>query len=244
MNTVQKLNQVITCVEERLTGTIDFDEIGRLAGLPAYDMQRLFSLIAEMPLSEYIRRRRMTLAGIELQTGREKVIDVAMKYGYESPVSFARAFRAFHGISPGEAKIKSATLRSFSRLFFHITAIEVMSPIAMDMQTVDGQEYAAAYFGEDDMSGWSTVYSKRKYWRLENAYEKFNRCTRTGQVLPYNNYPPIGIQIGQVFLVEYYRKDSEAVERKLYVADGTVWDYMPSTAEIRKNKEEDNALDY
>jgi AraC family transcriptional regulator len=81
----------------------------------------MFSYMAEVPLSEYIRRRRMTMAAVDLQNSDMKVIDVALKYGYESPTAFNRAFQSIHGISPSQAKSDGVTLRAFPPISFNIT---------------------------------------------------------------------------------------------------------------------------
>jgi AraC family transcriptional regulator len=81
----------------------------------------MFAFVTDIPLSEYIRRRRLTLAAFELQNKDSKVIDVALKYGYNSPNSFARAFTSMHGITPGMARSKGVTLKAYPRLSFHIS---------------------------------------------------------------------------------------------------------------------------
>lgn len=85
------------------------------------------------------------------------------------------------------------------------------------------------------MSAWSDIYSKRKYWRLENTGDDFKDCFKKCHVLPYNNYPPMDIQLGQVFIIDYYHKNSDKVTRKYYIADGKVWNGMESTTEIAIN---------
>ncbi len=232
MNTVEKLNAIIDYVEDHLCENIDMEVISKIAYLSAYDTQRMFSFITEMSLSEYIRKRRLTLAGAELRNQRAKVIDIALKYGYDSPVSFARAFQAFHGMTPSMAKSTAQPLRSFSRLVFQISAKEVMSMIRSEKMTVNGKEYDASYYGEANMSSWSEVYNKRCYWRLENAYDDFKDCFKLAHVLPYNNYPSIRIQPRQVFVIDYYCKSSDKIERKYYISCGEVWNGMECTTEI------------
>lgn len=104
-------------------------------------------------------------------------------------------------------------------------------PIRMDKITVGEHIFNASYFGALDMSFWSAYATKREFWRLEDTGTLFNCCTGTNQVLPYNNYPSIEIEIGQVFVVDYHTRKG-SVERKYYLADGTVWQDMPSTREI------------
>ena len=104
-------------------------------------------------------------------------------------------------------------------------------PIRVDRITVCGKEYEASYFGEQDMSYWSDYATKREFWRLENTDDRFEKCERLNQILPYNNYPPIQIENGQVFVVDYHTKKG-TTDRRYYLADGTVWQDMPSTRQI------------
>lgn len=232
MNTVERLNAIIDYVEEHLCEDLDIDAISKLVCLSAYDVQRMFGFITEMSLSEYIRKRRLALAGEKLKNSNAKVIDVALKYGYDSPVSFSRAFQAFHGITPSIAKSSNGPLRSFPRLVFQITVKEVMSMIKSEKMIVNGKEYDASYYGEADMSSWSDIYEKRCYWRLENAYDDFKNCFRKAQILPYNNYPSMRIQLHQVFVIDYYYKNIERVDRQYYISCGDVWNDLECTTEI------------
>lgn len=87
-------------IEEHLTEEIDYEQAAKLACCSTYHFQRMFAYMANLPLSEYIRRRRMSLAAVDLQNGDNKIIDVALKYGYNSPTAFNRAFQNIHGIAP------------------------------------------------------------------------------------------------------------------------------------------------
>jgi AraC family transcriptional regulator len=81
----------------------------------------MFSFITDVSLSEYIRRRRLTLAALELQNSNIKVIDLAIKFGYDSPVSFSRAFQQLHGVTPTEARSDGVTLKAYPRMSFQIS---------------------------------------------------------------------------------------------------------------------------
>ena len=119
-NVAEKLNLVIEYIESHLTDEIDQDEIAKIACCSYYDVGRMFSLIANINISDYIRKRRLTLAGAELKYNGAKVIDVALKYGYDSPVSFARAFQAFHGFNPSLADKSENVLVMFPRLVYQL----------------------------------------------------------------------------------------------------------------------------
>ena len=230
-NIAEKLNLVIDYIECHLTEDIDPKTIEKIACCSYYDVGRIFSLIADINISDYIRNRRLTLAGAELRNDNVKVVDVALKYGYNSPVSFARAFQSFHGFNPSLANKSDVVLNVFPRLVYQVSAKGVMDVVNKDKITINGKEYEASYFGEQDMSDWSDYAIKREFWRLENVASEFEKYEKCNEVLPYNNYPPIKIEIGQVFVVDYHTRMG-AIERRYYVADGTIWRDMPSTREF------------
>ena len=116
MDWITGLQRAINYVEEHLTEEIDYEAVAAESFSSSYHFQRIFSMLCGYTLGEYIRNRRLTLAGKELALGETKVIDAALKYGYESPDSFAKAFQKYHGISPSQAKNNGALLKSFSRL--------------------------------------------------------------------------------------------------------------------------------
>ncbi len=121
MEWLKQLNAAINYIEEHLTDTIDMEKVSRLACCSVFHFQRMFSYLAEIPLSEYIRRRKMTRAAFDLQSGNEKVIDIALKYGYDSPTAFNRAFQSIHGIAPSVAKQSGIILKAFPPLCFQVT---------------------------------------------------------------------------------------------------------------------------
>ena len=120
MEWLDKLNKSIEYIEDNLDGEINYEEAAKLACCSCYHYQRMFSYIAGVTLSEYIRNRRMTKAAIDLQNG-EKVMDVSLKYGYESPTFFNRAFKKVHEVSPSMAQKKGTFLKSYSPISFKLT---------------------------------------------------------------------------------------------------------------------------
>lgn len=121
MEWLRQLSRAIDYIEENLEGEISYDEAAKLACCSTYYFQRMFSYIAGISLSEYIRRRRMSLAAFELQASNIKVMDVGMKYGYQSPTSFNRAFQSVHGAAPTAARVKGTMLSAYPRISFSIT---------------------------------------------------------------------------------------------------------------------------
>lgn len=121
MDTLARLNEALGYIEDHLTGPVDYKEVAKIACCSEYHFTRMFSFLAGIPLSEYIRRRRLTLAALELNSSDHKVIDIALKYGYASPDSFARAFQSVHGINPSEARSHGQSLKAYPRMTFQLT---------------------------------------------------------------------------------------------------------------------------
>ena len=121
MNWVIGIQKAIDYIEEHLTENIDYEMVAAQSFSSAYHFQRVFSILCGFTLGEYIRNRRLSLAGTELATTDIKIVDVALKYGYESPDSFAKAFQKFHGVLPSQARNCGCNLKSFSRLVLKIS---------------------------------------------------------------------------------------------------------------------------
>lgn len=121
MEWIERLNDAIGYIEQNLTGEIDYGQLGRIACCSSYHFQRMFAYMAGIPLSEYIRRRKMSLAAADLQSKNMKIIEVAGKYGYNSPTAFNRAFQSVHGIAPSVVKNEGISLKSFPPVSFKIT---------------------------------------------------------------------------------------------------------------------------
>lgn len=121
MEWIEGMNAAVNYMEEHILDEISYDELGRLAGCSPFHFQRIFTYLGGVTLTEYIRRRRMSLAAVELTDKNVKVIDVAMKYGYNSPTAFSRAFQSVHGILPTDAKEEGALVKSFPPIRFQMT---------------------------------------------------------------------------------------------------------------------------
>lgn len=104
MNWIQGIQRAIDYVEAHITEEIDFEEVAKQAYSSSFHFQRVFGILCGFSLEEYIRMRRLSFAGEELSRGNAKIIDAALKYGYDTPESFSRAFARFHGITPSEAR--------------------------------------------------------------------------------------------------------------------------------------------
>lgn len=121
MDWLNRMNEAVSYIEDHLDQDIDYQEVARLAYCSEHHFKRMFSFIAGITLKEYIRRRRLTLAALEMKDGRIRVIDAAVKYGYHSADSFSRAFQSMHGVAPSLAKKDDISLKAYPRMTFHIS---------------------------------------------------------------------------------------------------------------------------
>lgn len=120
MNSSKVFGDVILYLEKTILdgSEIDFNEISKIAMSPSALFQRIFIFVSGISISDYVRKRRLTLAGYELKNSGISVIDVAIKYGFHSHSAFTRAFKEQHGITPSEAKIKTAKLNEYLPINF------------------------------------------------------------------------------------------------------------------------------
>ncbi len=121
MEWLSRLNAAMLYLEEHLDDEIELAHMAQIACCSPFHFQRMFSYLAEAPLSEYIRRRKMTKAAEDLQSGDQRIVDIALKYGYDSPTAFNRAFQGIHGIAPSEARKPAASLKAYLPISFKIT---------------------------------------------------------------------------------------------------------------------------
>lgn len=169
----QRMNRAMEYIESQLSGDIDPAVAARLAECSLWEFQRLFSLTAHVTLGEYIRLRRMTLAADEIRSRGGKIIDVALKYGYESPAAFSRAFSQWHGMAPSSARNGDAALKAFSKITFPLTEsgrLDKMGKFSERGYVV--RENAPVYFTRDmdrtvkwfeDVLGWfGDIVSRRQ----------------------------------------------------------------------------------
>ncbi|MFD1413301.1 AraC family transcriptional regulator [Oceanobacillus jeddahense] len=121
MDTLDSLNAAVNYIEEHLDNEINYQQAAQIACFSEHHFKRMFSFLAGIPLSEYVRRRRLTLAALELRDNNKKVIDVALKYGYLSPDSFSRAFQELHHTLPSRVKQTGVSLKAYPPISFQIS---------------------------------------------------------------------------------------------------------------------------
>jgi AraC family transcriptional regulator len=169
MEWLDRMNEALDYIEDNLEGTIDMKKIAQHANCSSFNFQRMFSFIAGVSLADYIRKRRLSLAAMELLSKETKVIDVAMKYGYDSPVSFARAFYAVHELNPSMVRKPGVKMKTYPRLSFEIVikGVEAMDfrmeelgefrlvgyKISLRMDNEDNQSIIPQFWGEACQDG-------------------------------------------------------------------------------------------
>ncbi|QQK08863.1 AraC family transcriptional regulator [Miniphocaeibacter halophilus] len=121
MEWINNLNMAIDYIEDNITEEINYEELAKIACCSTYHFQRMFGYMAGVSLAEYIRRRRMSLAAVDLLNSDEKIIEIGLKYGYTSPTAFNRAFQNIHGISPTKARKHGTSIKSYPPISFKMT---------------------------------------------------------------------------------------------------------------------------
>jgi AraC-like DNA-binding protein/2-polyprenyl-3-methyl-5-hydroxy-6-metoxy-1,4-benzoquinol methylase len=175
LNWYERINEAFDYIEKHLDSSIDLDKVANIMCQSTVSFQRTFSIFMNISIYEYIRRRRMTLAAIELQTNSIKVIDVALKYGYESPESFTRAFKEIHGISPSAARKKGASLNLFPRITFLLT---IKGDIEMDYEMDNKSEQIVNLKGFN----WGNIDPSQHLKPFDNCIYLANKWRELGYV--------------------------------------------------------------
>jgi len=141
LNDLYHLNRAMDYIEQHLSEEIDYKNLSELALTSETYLKRLFSFLSGIPISEYIRRRRMTQAGYELKNSNIKVIDLAVKYGYSSPDAFTKAFYQIHGMSPTDAREGSSILKTYPKMTFRL---DIQGGESMDYKIIEKEAFIIA----------------------------------------------------------------------------------------------------
>jgi AraC family transcriptional regulator len=177
MNWYERMNRAIGYLEEHLGEDIDFARAAKIACQSVTGFQRTFSIVADIPVSEYVRRRRMSRAAFELKNPNAKVVDVSQKYGYDSPEAFTRAFKEIHGITPSAARREGAALKNYPRISFLLT---IKGDTAMDYR-IESKEAFTVYgiegiFTTDDGKNLTEIPA---FWQQTMADGRFDRLLKS-----------------------------------------------------------------
>jgi AraC family transcriptional regulator len=135
------MKDAIDLMEKKMEEPLVIEEIAKAAYSSPFHFQRMFHMLTGMTVAEYTRKRKLTLAAQELATSSFKVLDVALKYGYDSPESFSKAFRKIHGIAPSEARNPGVSLKAFPRISFHLS---LKGDKDMDYRIVEKEAFTVA----------------------------------------------------------------------------------------------------
>lgn len=171
MDWIVGMQKAINYIEEHLTSEIDFTDLAQFVSYSPRYFQKLFGLLCGTSVGDYIRKRRLTLAGNEICSSDIKISDIAQKYGYDNPNSFTRAFIGFHGISPTEVREKEVTLKSFSPLHLKIS---VEGGNSIDYKIIEKEEFYI--LGKVEKH---TIVEKEEYASINHFW---NRMMEDGQI--------------------------------------------------------------
>ncbi|MCD9024716.1 AraC family transcriptional regulator [Cohnella silvisoli] len=166
-----RMKDALDLMELKMEERLDIEEIAKAAYVSPFHFQRMFHMITGMTIAEYTRKRKLTLAAQELAMTSSKVLDVALKYGYDSPESFSKAFRKIHGISPSEARNSGVSLKAFPRISFHLS---LKGDKDMDYRIVEKEAFTV--IGKSIQTTWEDGKQTRqipKFWE---------ECHRDGTV--------------------------------------------------------------
>lgn len=174
MNILTQLNRAMEYIEAHIENDLDLADVSTVTNYSPYHFGRLFYYIADMPLSEYIRKRKLSLAAMALKSGNEKVVDLAVKYGYDSADSFTRAFVKQHGVTPSAARQPSVNLTIFPPLTFQI---KIKGVQAMNWRIEEKEAFEVfgieRVFGDDETGKvpdfWTECHNNGEYERLFQA---------------------------------------------------------------------------
>lgn len=158
MDCIQSIQKSIDYMESNILEDINYEDVARYVYMSNYHFHRLFSMITGITANEYIRKRRLSMAGQEISMSDAKVLDISLKYGYDSPESFSKAFMRFHGVTPSIARRSGMELKSFNRL---IIKISLEGGTIMDYKIVKKESFK--------------LLTKVKEFRVESISEEDNR---------------------------------------------------------------------
>lgn len=187
MQWLEGLQQSIDYIEENILEKLDYEYLARYTNMSVFYYQRMFSALVGISVGEYIRNRRLTLAGLELTISNSKIIDIAFKYGYETAESFTKAFVRFHGITPSIARKGNLNLKSFSKITLKIS---LDGGNTLDYKIVDKEEFSVIaikkQFSKDEdvfrkqiPKFWKDLFQTSLYRELI-SYLKENTVTKGG----------------------------------------------------------------
>ncbi|WP_096435659.1 AraC family transcriptional regulator [Alteribacter populi] len=180
MDLFENMNAAVSYIEAHLDEEINYEEVAKITCFSEHHFKRMFSFIAGISLTEYVRRRRLTLAAFVLKESDMRVIDVAIKYGYNSPDSFSRAFQTLHEVAPSSVKNSDVPLKAYPRMTFQIS---IKGDVEMNYRFVEKEAFTIVGKKETVVSS-GTEFNPKIWEHIEEIEEN---------VKPYDNTSFSGI---------------------------------------------------
>jgi len=220
MEFLNRMTEVIDYIEDNIAEDFDYNHISKIVGCDVYQFGRIFAYIVGISFSEYIRNRRLSLAAIELQDGKHKVIDIALKYGYNSPEWFARAFKELHGIPPREACTQGKKLRMYPRITFHIS---IKGDVNMEYR-IEEKGIIKGVGVVKNFGKWTAI-KDAQYWKERmgerwNFWDEFLYNGMNSKIAEYGLYRAPFYQMGVINTLE----NGEIIEAIGAESDGKIYD--------------------
>lgn len=206
MSWLRRMNLAVDYIEENLNGEIDIEDVSKIACCSKFHFHRVFFSYFNVTFSEYIRRRKFTLAAVDVISGQDKIMDIALKYGYNSPNAFTRAFRGIHGVNPNEARISQAKIATYNRASFPSEAIGAEK---MDYKIVERPSFKI--FGKSKNFQFDEFAKNgKKFWKEYVGSDEYKAlCQLT------NGKP--GLVTGAPLLTVYFPKENSGLDEFLDV---------------------------
>ncbi|WP_025679353.1 AraC family transcriptional regulator [Paenibacillus massiliensis] len=177
----ERMNEALDYIEDHLLTYVDMTEVAKITCCSISSFQRMFSAATDVSLSEYIRRRKLTLAAFELQHSSMKIVDLALKYGYDSPEAFTRAFNIIHGKTPSAAREQGVTLTAYPRISFLLT---VRGAVAMNYR-IESKE-AFVIYGIEEMFSMENGENLRvipQFWQAAHQDGRIDKLIQSTNML-------------------------------------------------------------
>jgi len=201
MSWLKRMSLAVEYIEENLNGEITIEDVAKIACCSKYHFHRVFYSYFNVTFSEYIRRRKFTLAAVDVTGGQEKIMDIALKYGYDSPNAFTRAFRSIHGINPSEARSSQVKMATYSRASFHSEATGVEK---MDYKIVEKPSFTivgkSKSFEFDDFAK-----NGKQFWKEYVGSDEYKALCQLTSGKP-------GLITGAPLLTAYFPKEKSKLD--------------------------------
>lgn len=239
MNVYKTLNKITEYIDENIEEKIDYEKLAKIMGVNVYTMQKIFSLLANISLSEYIRKRRLSNAGYDLYNTRSKVMDIAIKYGYENATSFSRAFELFHGIKPskvnGDSKLKNfpriifdENIKMTNSMEYKVIELEEMTLYGVGIKTNNiAIKKDAPRFFEKINKKYLSICGSIKYGMITYDYKEREECKEYYVLYDVNvdGFEKIVIPASKWLVFRINSRDSRAIQD---ASDDFYLEFLPS----------------